>query len=379
MTRNPVSELTVDHCVPGVLTVRLSGDWNKQAPGIHGARLGQALKETPGVRALEFDTRELGHWDSRLVAQLRRWDVDCRNAQVEFRLAGLPDGVRDLLRLASAVPESIDARRSGSTPGFLARVGTAALMARGEGLVFFTFLGEIAQALGALIRGRAQFRFQDFLQVLEETGPNALGIVALINFLIGLILAFVGATSLAQFGASIYVADMVAIGTVREMGCIMTAIILCGRTGAAFAARLGTMKVNEEIAALTTFGISPVEFLVLPRMLALVAMMPLLVVFADLISISGGLFVSVSLLDVTSTEYLSRTIHAIKLKSFLLGIAKGSFFGFLVAYTGCLYGMQCGRNAEAVGRATTQAVVAGITAIIAADGIFAVMSNALGI
>ncbi|MBN8246778.1 MAG: ABC transporter permease [Verrucomicrobia bacterium] len=379
MPQNPVSELTVEQSIPGVLTARLSGDWNKRTAGIPGDRVGQALKDTPGIRALEFDTRGLGRWDSRLVAQIRHWNLECQSAQVEFRPTGLPDGVQDLLRLASAVPESADARRTGPQSGFLARVGTAALTARSEGLVFFTFLGEIAQALTALLRGRAQFRFQDFLLVLQETGPNALGIVALINFLIGLILAFVGATSLAQFGASIYVADMVAIGTVREMGCIMTAIILCGRTGAAFAARLGTMKVNEEIAALTTFGISPVEFLVLPRMLALVAMMPLLVVFADLISISGGLFVSVSLLDVTSTEYLSRTISAIKLKSFLLGISKGAFFGFLVAYTGCLYGMQCGRNAEAVGRATTQAVVAGITAIIAADGVFAVISNALGI
>ena len=150
-----------------------------------------------------------------------------------------------------------------------------------------------------LLRGRAQFRWADAFLVMEQTGPQALGIVAMINFLVGLILAFVGALELARFGASIYVADLVGIATVREMGCLMTGIILCGRTGAAFAAQLGTMKVNEEINALQTFGISPIEFLVLPRMVALILMMPFLCVFADLISIAGGFFVSVSMLDIT--------------------------------------------------------------------------------
>ena len=203
--------------------------------------------------------------------------------------------------------------------------------------------------------------------------------MALINFLIGMILAFVGAVQLTQFGASIYVADMVAIGVVREMGCIMTAIILCGRTGAAFAAELGTMKVSQEIDALRTFGIPPMEFLVLPRIVALVLMMPLLCVFADVIAIGGGFFVATLMLDVTPTEYLIRTIEAITVTSFLLGIFKGGFFGLLVALSGCLRGIQCGRDAAAVGQATTAAVVAGITSIIAADGLFAVICNALNI
>jgi phospholipid/cholesterol/gamma-HCH transport system permease protein len=163
------------------------------------------------------------------------------------------------------------------------------------------------------------------------------------------------------------------------MGCIMTGIILCGRTGAAFAAQLATMKLNEEISALQTFGISPFEFLVLPRMIALVVVMPFLCIFADVISILGGYVVSLGILDITSTVYLHRTIDAIDLKSFLLGIGKGSFFGFLVAYTGCLRGMQSGYNAAAVGHATTRAVVTGISTIIAADGVFAVLCHALNI
>ena len=203
--------------------------------------------------------------------------------------------------------------------------------------------------------------------------------MALINFLIGLILAFVGATELAQFGASIYTADLVAVASVREMGCIMTGIILCGRTGAAFAAQLGTMKVNQEIEAFQTFGISPFEFLVLPRMLALILMMPLLCLFADLIAIGGGFLVSTLMLDVAPRVYLARTVESISLAGFLLGVFKGSFFGVIIALTGCLRGMQCGTNAAAVGLATTSAVVTGITWIIASDGIFAVICSALHI
>jgi phospholipid/cholesterol/gamma-HCH transport system permease protein len=234
-------------------------------------------------------------------------------------------------------------------------------------------------ALLNLMRGRAQFRWADVFLVMEECGPRALGIVALINFLIGLILAFVGATQLANFGAAIYTADLVAVATVREMASIMTGIIICGRTGAAFAAQLGTMKVNQEIEAFETFGISPIEFLVLPRVIALVLMMPLLVLFANVISIAGGFLVSTLMLHMTPALYLHRTLEAITLNSFLLGVFKGGFFGIVVALTGCLRGMQCGTNAAAVGLATTSAVVTGITIIIASDGVFAVLCSALGI
>jgi phospholipid/cholesterol/gamma-HCH transport system permease protein len=175
------------------------------------------------------------------------------------------------------------------------------------------------------------------------------------------------------------VADLVGIATVREMGCIMTAIIMCGRTGAAFAAQLGTMKVNQEIEAFQTFGISPVEFLVLPRMMALIVMMPLLCVFADLISIAGGFVISTLMLNITPSLYLHRTVAAITFTSFALGIFKGAYFGVVVALTGCLRGMQCGTNAAAVGLATTSAVVTGITAIVASDGLFAVLCNALSL
>lgn len=357
----------------------MSGSWNASARFPDLRLLTEALTSEPPPPGVLLDASGLSHWDSRFVAAVARIQDLCRQCRVPVDDSALPEGVRRLLRLATAVPEASDVRGVGGPKPFLARLGAGTVRAWEESLNLFTFLGEVLIALGRLFRGKAQFRLPDLLLVIQQTGPGALGIVALINFLVGLILAFVGATTLSQFGATIFVADTVAIGTVREMGAIMTAVILCGRTGAAFAAQLGTMKVNEEIAALRTFGISPVEFLVLPRIIALVLMMPLLVVFADLISILGGLLVSSSVMDVSSTVYIDRTIQAIRLKSFLLGVFKGGVFGFLVAYTGCLRGIQCGSNAAAVGEATTRAVVAGITSIIVFDGVFAVLCNALKI
>jgi phospholipid/cholesterol/gamma-HCH transport system permease protein len=377
----PVSKpiLAVERTSLGALRVSLSGNWrtNGGLPGVDVIK--QSLDESSIGRTLEFDAADLTGWDSRFVAFVNRCYALCQAGNIDFRSDGLPEGVRRLLRLANAVPEKKDARLSVSRTGFLPALGQRAsgVWLDARGLV--TFLGENVMAFAKLLRGRAQFRWADTWLVVEQCGPQALGIVAMTNFLAGLIIAFVGAIELQKFGASVYVADLVGIATVREVGCIMTGIILCGSTGAAFAAQLGTMKVNEEINALQTFGISPVEFLVLPRMFGLIAVMPFLCIFADLIGIAGGFFVSFSMLNLTPAEYLTRTAQAIELKSFLLGIGKGTFFGFLVAYAGCFRGMQSGSSAAAVGEATTRAVVTGIIAIIASDGVFAVLSNAMNI
>jgi phospholipid/cholesterol/gamma-HCH transport system permease protein len=362
----------------GVPVVEITGNWLVRTGLPDVSSIEQELAATP-PKALEFDTSLLGGWDSALMVRILALHDACEKAHVEFRAATLPAGLVKLIKLSRAVPEKKDAARHIETPSFLQRVGESGLAAWTGGQAMLSFLGQSVLALLKMVRGRAQFRWMDVLQVMEECGPRALGIVALINFLIGLILAFVGATELARFGASIYTADLVAVATVREMGCIMTGIILCGRTGAAFAAQLGTMKVNQEIEGFQTFGISPFEFLVLPRMLALVLMMPLLCLFADLIAIAGGFLVSTLMLGISPVLYLGRTVSTIDLTSFLLGIFKGSFFGVLVALTGCLRGMQCGTNAAAVGLATTSAVVTGITWIIASDGIFAVICSALHI
>ena len=362
----------------GVVIVEIAGDWlgRTALPDV-----GPLEKELAAgrVSALEFEAKQLGRWDSALMARILAIDDWCAKADVEFRAKTLPGGLAKLIALAEAIPEKKDAAREDAKKTFLQRVGESSLNAWNGGVAMLSFMGESVVALLQMLRGRAQFRWSDALLVIQQCGPEALGIVALINFLVGLILAFVGATELSQFGASIYTADLVAIATVREMACIMTGIIMCGRTGAAFAAQLGTMKVNQEIEAFQTFGISPFEFLVLPRMLALILMMPLLCVFADLISIAGGFLVSTLMLDITPALHLHRTVAAIRLVDFLLGISKGAFFGVLVALTGCLRGMQCGTNAAAVGKATTSAVVTGITGIIASDGVFAVICNVLNI
>jgi phospholipid/cholesterol/gamma-HCH transport system permease protein len=373
-----IANLVVEQTKPGVLVARLSGNWSEPTvPDSNVIR--KALGEVPAAKALEFDTAALSGWDSRFVALIGSCVEMARRQHTDVQCEGLPEGVRRLLRLANLLPEKTEARRVVVKEPFLQKVGERTIVDWEATVGLFTFLGQTIMALVSLLRRRAQFRWADAFLVMEQTGPQALAIVAMINFLVGLILAFVGANQLQQFGATIYTADLVGIATVREMGCIMTGIILCGRTGAAFAAQLATMKVNEELNALQTFGISTIEFLVLPRMIALILMMPFLCIFADLISIAGGFVVSVGMLDITSTEYLRRTISAIQLNSFLLGIVKGSFFGFLVAYTGCLRGMQSGYTAADVGDAATRAVVTGISAIIASDGVFAVLCNALQI
>jgi len=372
------ARLAVQRVGNDLLQIGLAGDWVTQShlPNSDPVEKGFAAGR---VQALEFETASLGRWNSGLVTfVLKCYDL-CKQSNAEFRVQTLPAGVAKLIELSQTVPEKEDAARVVDKPPFFQRLGLAAIARFGGSLEMLTFVGENILALLKLLRRKAQFRWADTLLVMQECGPRALGIVALINFLIGLILAFIGATQLEKFGASIYTADLVAIATVREMGCIMTGIIMCGRTGAAFAAQLGTMKVNQEIEAFQTFGVNPTEFLVLPRMVALIIMMPVLVLFADLISIMGGFLVSTLMLHITPALYIHRTVQSITLTSFLLGVVKGTYFGVVVALTGCLRGIQCGSNAASVGLATTSAVVTGITAIIASDGIFAVICSTLGI
>lgn len=373
-----VAQLSVRPKEGGVILVELAGDWRTQAglPGIEPVQ--EALAAGSKTTALEFDASALGRWDTGLIMFALKCAELCKQHKVQFRGEGLPEGVAKLLEISQAEPRK--AQTPHKSPGtFLERVGAWGLAFWAGGKEMLAFLGENVLAFLKLLRGQAQFRWADMWLVMQECGPQALGIVALINFIVGLILAFVGATQLSRFGATIYVADLVAIAAVREMGCIMTGIILCGRTGAAFAAQLGTMKVNQEIEAFRTFDISPIEFLVMPRMLALILVMPILCAFADLIAIAGGLLISWGMLDITPHLYIQRTLDIITLQSFLLGVIKGTYFGMVIAFTGCLRGMQCGNNAAAVGQATTSAVVTGITAIIASDGVFAVVCHILNI
>jgi phospholipid/cholesterol/gamma-HCH transport system permease protein len=215
-------------------------------------------------------------------------------------------------------------------------------------------------------------------QLIEEAGAQALPIVTLINFLVGIILAFVGAIQLQAFGAEIYVADLVAIAIVREMGPMMTAIIVAGRSGAAYAAHIGTMVVNEEVDALKTMGISPIDFLVTPRIFALSLMMPLLALYADFIGILGGALVGQSILNLPFRLYYTQTIAALNPTHFLLGLIKAGIYGSLVAIAGCLTGIHSGRSAAAVGASTTRAVVNSIVLIIVASAVTTIIYSLFG-
>jgi phospholipid/cholesterol/gamma-HCH transport system permease protein len=371
--------VSVTRAADSNLLIKLSGPWHLTRNVPSAAILRQELESPSALKTVSFDTSGLTHWDSGLIAFLVQTSATCRARHIEQDRRGLPDGLRRLLELAKAVPEKKGTRSEAGKASFFQRVGNFTI---GYGLSvgdFMEFLGELTVAFGKLVRGKARFRRVDLVEVIQECGANAVGIVTLISFLVGVILAFMGAVQLSQFGASIYVADLVCIGMTREMGAIMTAIIMSGRTGAAFAAKLGTMKVTQEIDALTTMGISPMEFLVLPRVIALVLMMPLLCLYADFLGMIGGLFVGVGMLGLSARSYMQETISTLTLTNLFGGLFKATFYGLLIAIAGCLRGFRCGNSSSAVGDAATQAVVMSIVMGVVACGLFAVVFNIIGI
>ena len=332
-----------------------------------------------GVHSVIYTLAQDAHWNSLTLATIKGISELAESNNIPSDFSSMPVGVSKILALSrNAVNDANDGARR-ERFSFFFMLGTLALTAISSTKELFGFIFLSLQSLKRFFLGKAQYQRGDLLSFIQATGPEALVIVTVVNLLLGVILAFMGATQLALFGAEIYVADLVALGHTREIAPMMTAIILAGRTGAAYAAQLGTMQVNEEIDALKTFGFSPMDFLVLPRMLALAIMTPLLVLYGDALGIFGGYLIAVFLLDLGTTEYITQTQNAIALSDIMLGVFKGSVFGVLVAITGCKQGISSGRSASAVGDAATKAVVSGIVAIIVATAIFAVLASALGI
>jgi phospholipid/cholesterol/gamma-HCH transport system permease protein len=373
------AELHADTSGSGTLKVRLSGDWRLEHSLPPASDIIRQIDSASERSGLSFDTSGLGRWDSGLLSFLLKVINHCFSSGISISTEGLPSGVCRLIVLATAVPEKSGARRDARRVPFLARIGGRAADFWGSFLDVLAFFGETFMAFLRMLTGRSRFRRSDLLLIIQECSVEALPIVSLISFLVGLILAFVGAIQLKLFGAQIYVADLVGIAMLRAMGAIMTGIIMAGRTGASFAAHLGTMQVNEEIDALRTTGISPIDYLVLPRIIVLSLMMPLLTLYADLLGILGGLFVAVTALDMNLMEYYSETTKAVGLVNLWIGLFSGLVFGVLVALSGCLRGMQCGRSASAVGDATRSAVVTGIVCIVVANAVITVACDALGI
>jgi len=363
----------------GTLVVSFSGDWLLESDLPPFDPVLDLLEAAPAPTALSIDATHLGEWDTGLLSTLVRLRRTAGQSDVDVDDSGLPEGARQLLAMAFAVREREGARRHKQDKPFFEAVGDWTLDHVADMRDLLAFTGRLVLSLGRVLRGKGTYLRAHLVQHIQEAGAEALPIVSLISFLIGMIFAFVGVMQLQFFGAGIYTADLVGIAMVREMAPIMTAIIIAGRTGAAYAAEIGTMKVNEEIDALTTLGIDPIDFLVSPRVIALVLMMPLLTLYSSLLGIMGGTAVGLTMLDVSLPQYVAQTINAIELNSLLGGLFKSVIYGSLIALAGCQQGMACGNSAMAVGQSTTKAVVMGIVLIVVSASVLTIIYINLGI
>jgi len=355
----------------------LAGDWIARSGHIpefppHG------IAAITAGQILTMDIAGVGRWDSGLIAFL--WDAKraAAGAGIAIDGAALPDSARKLLgllpdRLAERTPPP----RSGWRP--LPWIGGQIIDLLTETGILSALLATIARGGVLAIRGRARMRAVDLLANIRDAGPSALPIVSVVNFLVGAILAFVGAVQLRKFAADIYVANLVGLALVREMATVMTAIVMAGRTGGAYAARIATMQGNEEIDALQVIGIPVSDYILLPSVLALVFTMPFLYLYGCLVGMIGGFAVSIAMLSVTGPGYLAQTLDAVPFDQFEFGFVKSIAFAILIGVTSCRIGLKAGRSAADVGMAATRAVVTGIVGVIALDAVFAVLADVIGI
>jgi phospholipid/cholesterol/gamma-HCH transport system permease protein len=335
------------------------------------------LHPLSGLKKISFNTENIAGWDSGLLSFFVKLNKLCQKKPLDVSMDGLSKNMLSLLTLANAVPER--ERNQIPATNLLVSIGqnTRKLYRSCEDMT--EFVGLISISFYNFLRGHVKFLWSDFFYFIQDCSVKSLPIVIIITFLMGLILAFIGAVQLQAFGAGIYVANLVAVGMTREMSPLMIAIIMTGRTGASYAAQLGSMQVNEEIDALKTTVISPIDFLILPRILALVLMIPLLCVYGDFVGIVGGMIIGAQFLHISFSAYITQTVSSISLTDVIVGLVKSIIFGLLVAIAGCYEGLKCGRSSDAVGGATTQAVVTGILYVIVADAIFEIILNILNI
>jgi phospholipid/cholesterol/gamma-HCH transport system permease protein len=361
--------------VGGETVLVVKGSWLGQLGGLPEFRSGD-LRDFGGP--FGFDTRDLGRWDSGLIAFL--WDAIRAATSSGLKIDGssLPDAIRKLLDLLPGeVAEPPKPKRSAFRPFY---------WLGGEVIDTLTEIGALsdltAQISGGCVRaalGRAMLRPVDLFSNTRSAGPSALTIVSVVNFLVGAILAFVGAVQLRRFAADIFVADLVGLAVVREMAAVMTGIIMAGRTGGAYAARIATMRGNEELDALEVVGIPVSDYLILPSVLSLAITMPVLYLYGCLVGILGGFLVAISMLNITALGYYQQTLGAVPFDQFAFGFVKTLAFGLMIGLVSCRIGLLAGRSAADVGIAATRAVVAGIVGVIAMDAIFAVLADAIGV
>jgi phospholipid/cholesterol/gamma-HCH transport system permease protein len=374
----PTEKIIFDYSIPKTLLIKLSGDWQISAGLLSTDEVTSQLNSHPDVAQINISVSQELKWDSGLICFLLKLIRECEHKNINVAREGLPQEAKKLLSLALKVHEK-DILSPNASESFLEKTGEKFLQIIESLHSGFEFLGDIAVSFGRLITGKSYFRWDDFMLIVQRCGVETLLLVSLISLLVGMILAFVGSIQLKVFGAQIFISDMVGIAMVRVLSAVMTGIIVSGRIGASFAAELGMMQANEEIDALKTLGVSPVEFLVIPRILALVIMMPILTIYADLMGVLGGFIISAGMLNLNPVEYLNHTQQAIKLSYVWVGLIHSIVFGVIVAVAGCLRGIECERNAAGVGIATTSAVVTGITGIVIATAIITYICQFLGI
>jgi len=357
-----------------VLELRVHGNWKMEKKAPRFAKIAEQLPKEQSVKEVVVVTEDLELWDSSLLIFLdhtKRW---CGSQHIIFNSDQLPNGLKALLNQVQAVIDSrVEAKDPEGHPDFATEVGSQTLQMVQDFKVFVDFLGDIVLSFGRFITNRSQMRLMDALRAMQDAGAMALPIVGLISFLVGLTLAFQASVLLADFGAEVYTATFVSLAMVREMGPLMTAVVLAGRTGASFAANIGSMKVSEEIDALRTLGVSPIDYLVLPRVLGLCLMVPLMVIYANMLGMLGGFVVGKTVLGMPVKAYIHESFVNMDLTDVGSGLLKASAFGAIIAYAGCLRGMNADTSSTGVGKATTSAVVTSLLMIIVANAVFAVI------
>jgi len=362
------------------LNLRFTGIWSTQGPLPEVCDVLSGMDNCKGIEIIRPVLDNAIQYDSSLASFLLEVIHKSQSQHWHLDLDALPGNLQKLIKLAQqGIKEDVSLPDETGKSHWLNEFGKFVISGTRGALEIATFTGDWVIALTRLVRGKAKIRWEDFWQITKSVSINALPIVALISFLIGVIISFLGAVTLKKFGAEFAVAYLIGFGILREMGAIMTGIIMAGRSGAAFAAQIGSMKINEEIDALKTLGISPIDFIVLPRLLALFIMMPLLTLYSNVIGILSGWLVAEGLMGVPGPVFFSEMQSVLYIGDFLLGIFKASVFGVLVATAGCLRGLQSGSGADAVGIAATRAVVAGITLIIFSNAVIDWAAATLGI
>ncbi len=361
------------------LIIHLTGDWiaRLDTGAESGAvdRIVEAIRsDIATIKIIAFDTTALKQWDSAILVFVLALRQVCKGAGQTLDESGLPPAARRLLALTG---EPVAADPIVVRADLLTRVGRPLIRLWASGIDVMALVGETVLRSGATLRGKVRIRGADLLSCMYDAGIGALPIVTIVNVLVGGILAFVGAVQLRKFGADIYIANLVGIAMVREMAALMTAIVMSGRTGGAYAAHIATMQGNEEIDALRAIGVPVYDYLILPRVIALTCMMPLLFLYGSAVGIFGGFTVAVSMLNISPEAFLEQTRASVAGSQILFGLIKSIAFGTLIAIAGCRAGLNAGRSAADVGRAATTAVVIGIVGVIALDAIFAVCANTL--